>query len=97
MSAATMTRPFASEERPSAVCVDLALNWLDEHLMQLHSLSVVLERQLREMCEEEKDRNPPLVEWRLAQILNDMLASSDVQDGISNILRKRHAATEVQQ
>lgn len=75
------------EKGPSAVRVDIALNWLTEHFEQLSAMSMALEERLSERCERQKNEAPPLMEWRLAQVLNDLLTSMKVQNGISDLLR----------
>jgi hypothetical protein len=83
------------EKRPSAWHVATALDILDDHLEQLNSLALVLEGRLADLCQSEPDEHRPLIEWRMSQVLRDMLSSTDVQNNIKAHLREPAAAAAV--
>ena len=84
-------------QQDSAADRDHVLDLLEEHLEQLSALSFALEGRLADLCESGKKKGDfgPLTEWRLAQVMCDMLSSTKVQTDIAAILRERKAAAEV--
>lgn len=85
------------DNRPSADSVDTALAILDDHLAQLNALSIVLEERLADLCKREPEGGGywPLTEWRMAQVMLDMLSSTDVRKNVAWHLGQREAAAEV--
>lgn len=72
---------------PSKWRIDTALYILENHLDQLNCLALVLENRLADLCEKDdkdsyKNDSPPLIEWRMSQVMRDMLSSLEVRNNI---------------
>ena len=69
-----------------AVSLNRVLNDIDEREEQLYALSVALLHQLTPRDEKNIPDGHPLTAWRLAQVLEDMLSSTEHRRCVRDVL-----------
>ena len=72
--------------REREVSYGLVIQLLDEHFGQLHAVASCLVDRLKPGNPDDPEEGAMLAEWRLAQVIEDMLGSAATIKGIKGIL-----------